>query len=204
MSKQKHQSKSFMALAAADLIIIALGVCLIAWAGQFTSIISIIIGILFGLYGLYDILAYLRAKESNRDISRVIAGIALLAGGAFLILQNGFIKDFISVFVGICIIVESLSKLQDTMALKSAGFKDYKRPLIFSIIGIVCGVLCVVGKIIVPNLFLQILGVMMIIFSVSNIVTANILGKNDTATKTRSAAADQKAKSATEAETTKK
>ncbi len=193
-----------MALAAADLIIIALGVCLIAWAGQFTSIISIIIGILFGLYGLYDILAYLRAKESNRDISRVIAGIALLAGGAFLILQNGFIKDFISVFVGICIIVESLSKLQDTMALKSAGFKDYKRPLIFSIIGIVCGVLCVVGKIIVPNLFLQILGVMMIIFSVSNIVTANILGKNDTATKTRSAAADQKAKSATEAETTKK
>lgn len=204
MSKQKHQSKSFMALAAADLIIIALGVCLIAWAGQFTSIISIVIGILFGLYGLYDILAYLRAKESNRDISRVIAGIALLAGGAFLILQNGFIKDFISVFVGICIIVESLSKLQDTMALKSAGFKDYKRPLIFSIIGIVCGVLCVVGKIIVPNLFLQILGVMMIIFSVSNIVTANILGKNDTATKTRSAAADQKAKSATEAETTKK
>lgn len=193
-----------MALAAADLIIIALGVCLIAWAGQFTSIISIIIGILFGLYGLYDILAYLRAKESNRDISRVIAGIALLAGGAFLILQNGFIKDFISVFVGICIIVESLSKLQDTMALKSAGFKDYKRPLIFSIIGIVCGVLCVVGKIIVPNLFLQILGVMMIIFSVSNIVTANILGKNDTAAKTRSAAADQKAKSATEAETTKK
>lgn len=204
MSKQKHQSKSFMALAAADLIIIALGVCLIAWAGQFTSIISIVIGILFGLYGLYDILAYLRAKESNRDISRVIAGIALLAGGAFLILQNGFIKDFISVFVGICIIVESLSKLQDTMALKSAGFKDYKRPLIFSIIGIVCGVLCVVGKIIVPNLFLQILGVMMIIFSVSNIVTANILGKNDTAAKTRSAAADQKAKSATEAETTKK
>ena len=204
MSKQKHQSKSFMALAAADLIIIALGVCLIAWAGQFTSIISIVIGILFGLYGLYDILAYLRAKESNRDISRVIAGIALLAGGAFLILQNGFIKDFISVFVGICIIVESLSKFQDTMALKSAGFKDYKRPLIFSIIGIVCGVLCVVGKIIVPNLFLQILGVMMIIFSVSNIVTANILGKNDTATKTRSAAADQKAKSATEAETTKK
>lgn len=193
-----------MALAAADLIIIALGVCLIAWAGQFTSIISIVIGILFGLYGLYDILAYLRAKESNRDISRVIAGIALLAGGAFLILQNGFIKDFISVFVGICIIVESLSKFQDTMALKSAGFKDYKRPLIFSIIGIVCGVLCVVGKIIVPNLFLQILGVMMIIFSVSNIVTANILGKNDTATKTRSAAADQKAKSATEAETTKK
>lgn len=193
-----------MALAAADLIIIALGVCLIAWAGQFTSIISIVIGILFGLYGLYDILAYLRAKESNRDISRVIAGIALLAGGAFLILQNGFIKDFISVFVGICIIVESLSKLQDTMALKSAGFKDYKRPLIFSIIGIVCGVLCVVGKIIVPNLFLQILGVMMIIFSVSNIVTANILGKNDTAAKTRSAAADQKAKSATEAETTKK
>ena len=193
-----------MALAAADLIIIALGVCLIAWAGQFTSIISIIIGILFGLYGLYDILAYLRAKESNRDISRVIAGIALLANGAFLILQNNFIKDFISVFVGICIIVESLSKFQDTMALKSAGFKDYKRPLIFSIIGIVCGVLCVVGKIIVPNLFLQILGVMMIIFSVSNIVTANILGKNDTATKTRSAAADQKAKSATEAETTKK
>ena len=204
MSKQKHQSKSFMALAAADLIIIALGVCLIAWAGQFTSIISIVIGILFGLYGLYDILAYLRAKESNRDISRVIAGITLLAGGAFLILQNGFIKDFISVFVGICIIVESLSKFQDTMALKSAGFKDYKRPLIFSIIGIVCGVLCVVGKIIVPNLFLQILGVMMIIFSVSNIVTANILGKNDTAAKTRSAAADQKAKSATEAETTKK
>lgn len=193
-----------MALAAADLIIIALGVCLIAWAGQFTSIISIVIGILFGLYGLYDILAYLRAKESNRDISRVIAGITLLAGGAFLILQNGFIKDFISVFVGICIIVESLSKFQDTMALKSAGFKDYKRPLIFSIIGIVCGVLCVVGKIIVPNLFLQILGVMMIIFSVSNIVTANILGKNDTAAKTRSAAADQKAKSATEAETTKK
>jgi hypothetical protein len=42
----------------------------------------------------------------------------------------------------------------------------YKNPLILSIVGIVLGMLCIFGKIIIPDLMLQVFGIILIIFSI--------------------------------------
>ena len=75
----------------------------------------------------------------------------------------------------ILLLIESIFRLQD--ALNSKKFNpNYKNALILAIIGVVCGALCIFGKIIVPDLVVQVIGVLLIIFAVSD-MTGGIMIK---------------------------
>ena len=99
----------------------------------------------------------------------LIAGIAMVIAGIFLITQTSFIKEIISFIVGIFIIFESMVRLQDSLKLRKASKEAAKMPLILSSVSLICGVLCIFGKILIPDIFLQILGVMLILFSFADI-----------------------------------
>ena len=148
-----------------NVILLALGIALLIWADKVTSLISIIIGATFIVLAAYNLIAYLRVE--NRDMKetpKLITAIALGIAGGFLIIQNGFIKEVISIIVGVFLLIEGIFRLQDTLEAK-AGNPNYKNALILSVIGIACGALCIFGKIIVPDLILQVFGVMLIIFA---------------------------------------
>ena len=51
---------------------------------------------------------------------------------------------------------------------------SYKISIGLAITGIVIGILCVLGKILIPNIILEFIGVMLIIFSVVSIINAII------------------------------
>lgn len=159
-----------------DIALLILGICLLVWADKVTSFISITIGIVFAIYGLYNFIDYYRSKEENRHISSIITGLALIIAGIFLCVQTDFIKESISFIVGIFIIIISLIRLQDALTYRSYG-PNYRWPMLLSIIGIAAGVLCVIGKIMISNVFIQILGVMLIIFAISNIANSILIDK---------------------------
>ena len=93
----------------------------------------------------------------------------MVIAGIFLISQTGFIKEIISFVVGTFIIIASMIRLQDSFKLRKINKEAAKIPLVLSSISLICGVLCILGKILIPDIFLQILGVMLIIFSFSDI-----------------------------------
>lgn len=158
-----------------DIILLVFGVYLLIWADKVTNFISITIGIIFILYGVYNFIDYIRAAAKEKRSSSIIVGIGLVIAGAFLCTQTGFIKEAISFIIGIFIILISLVRLSDAMRLRTFS-SAYRWPMTLSIIGIIAGVLCIVGKIMISDIFIQILGVMLIIFAVSNI--ANSLALN--------------------------
>lgn len=158
-----------------DIILLVFGVCLLIWADKVTNFISITIGIIFILYGVYNFIDYIRAAAKEKRSSSIIVGIGLVIAGAFLCTQTGFIKEAISFIIGIFIILISLVRLSDAMRLRTFS-NAYRWPMMLSIIGIIAGVLCIIGKIMISDIFIQILGVMLIIFAVSNI--ANSLALN--------------------------
>ena len=131
--------------------------------------ISMAIGGLFILYAAYNFIAFYRSDKKASDSTKLIAGIAMVIAGIFLITQTSFIKDIISFVVGIFIIFESMIRLQDSLKLRKLNKDAAKIPLISSCISLICGVLCIMGKILIPDIFLQILGVMLIIFSFADI-----------------------------------
>ena len=158
-----------MAPVLADVLLLILGITLLIWADKVVSGISVAIGALFILYAVYNFIAYLRSEKSGSDIAKLIAGIAMLIAGIYLITQTNFIKEIISFVVGVFIIIESMIRLQDSLKLRKTHKDIAKAPLILSSIGLTCGVLCILGKILIPDIFLQILGVMLILFSFADI-----------------------------------
>ncbi|MCR4753351.1 MAG: DUF308 domain-containing protein [Candidatus Saccharibacteria bacterium] len=169
VNETKNNSKAFFAPALIDIIMLALGITLLIWADKVVNGISMAIGGLFILYAAYNFIAYLRSEKKAADTTKLIAGIAMVIAGIFLISQTGFIKEIISFIVGTFIIIASMIRLQDSFKLRKINKETAKIPLVLSSISLICGVLCILGKILIPDIFLQILGVMLIIFSFSDI-----------------------------------
>lgn len=174
--KGARKVKTFSMPISINVILLALGVCLLIWADKVTSFISIAIGVLFLVYAVYNFIAWYRVENRNMgDNAKLITAIALGVSGAFLIIEKDFLKELISIVLGIFLLIESIFRLQD--ALNSKKFNpNYKNALILAIIGVVCGALCIFGKIIVPDLVVQVIGVLLIIFAVSD-MTGGIMIK---------------------------
>ena len=183
--KGARKIKTFSMPISINVILLALGICLLIWADKVMSLISIALGVLFLVYAAYNFIAWYRVENRNvSDNAKLITAIALTVAGGFLIVENGFLKELISIIVGVFLLIESIFRLQD--ALNSKKFNpNYKNALVLAIIGVVCGALCIFGKIIIPDLMVQILGVLLIIFAISD-MTGGIMVKNSykTATKT--------------------
>ena len=177
-NKDEKNNKAFLALSLIDVIMLVLGITLLIWADKVVNGISIVIGSIFILYATYNFIAYFRSDKKSADIAKLIAGIAMIIAGGFLIMQTNFIKEIISFIVGIFIIFESMVKLQDSLKLRKINKEAAKMPLILSAVSLACGVLCIFGKILIPDIFLQILGVMLIIFSFADICGLLTIRKN--------------------------
>ena len=174
----KATNNKFIAPILVDAILLALGIFLLIWADKVVNTISYIIGGIFLLYAIYNYVAFARAeKKSGGDYTRLLVAISLTIAGGFLIFQTDFLKDIISFIVGIFVILNSMFRLQDAFKLRKINKEAAKMPLIFACVSLFCGVLCILGKILIPDIFLQILGVMLIIFSFADIADLIFLRK---------------------------
>ena len=126
------------------------------------------------LYAAYTIIDCLRTKQNSSG--KIITAIALCIAGLFLIIQNSFLKELVSAIIGIFIVIIGIVKLQNAIHSKPYNPK-YLTPLILALIEILCGVLCITGRFIVPDLILQFLGVLLIISSLSDIIGSIMIYK---------------------------
>lgn len=178
MSNKKSKKKTIFGSISINVILLVVGVCLAIWADEVTNLISIILGILLTLIAAYYVIDYIRDKnreDGDGEISKIIAAVFLALIGCFFIFNASFIKEFISLVVGIGLAISGLSGLHDALDLRKSNPEDYKKPLIFAILSVVFGALCILGKLVVPDLMLRILGVMMILFSISSTCAATFI-----------------------------
>lgn len=176
--KEARKVRSFTMPTGVNVILLILGICLLIWADQVTSLISIVIGATFIVCAIYNYIAWVRVENrAVADNAKLMSAIALAIAGGFLIIQNGFIKEVISIIIGIFLLIESIFRMQDSLNSKKYN-PNYKNALILSIVGVICGTLCIFGKLIVPNLVLQVLGVLLIIFAFADTTGGIITSKS--------------------------
>ena len=155
----------------ANLTLLVLGICMILWHGTIIDIISKVIGVIFIIYALYCFIAYIRIEEKrNSDLPTLISGIALTIVGIFFFTQSELISQFISFVVGAFITIISLLHLQDVLATKAVN-RHFKVSLILTLIGLLAGLACIFGKILIPDSFVIIMGVALTVFSVADIAS---------------------------------
>ena len=102
-----------------NVVLLALGIALVIWADKVTSLISIIIGATFLVLAAYNLIAYLRVENRDmKEMPKLVSAIALGIAGGFLIIQNGLIKEVISIVVGIFLLIESIFRLMELRRIK--------------------------------------------------------------------------------------
>ena len=161
-----------------DATLLAVGICLIIWTDRVTSAIAIALGVIFLIAAAYNFIAYARNANTNNNFVKIMTPIALAIAGVFLIAQNGFLKELISIIVGIAVTIISIFKIQDSLSLKGKN-GEYKLPLILSCICLICGILCIVGQISPLNFVLRALGVVMVIFAFLDITSSFTIKKSE-------------------------
>lgn len=168
--KARARKKSDLAVPLiADLILLVMGICMLAWPDKILSTISVIIGVIFIVYAIYNIIKYIRVEEkSNSDLPLLVTGIAVGIAGGFLIIQSSFIEAFFSILIGIILTISSIMRLQDALIYKS----EDKVPLILAIVTLVCGILCLFGKMMPIQIMIIFIGVILVVYSLADIIQA--------------------------------
>ena len=142
------------------------GMCLLLWAEKVTNTVSIILGCVMIVYGIYEAFNYY--KSTDKNVIDVIFAIILIACGIILVVKPSIVTELISIVIGAYILLSSIVRLR--IALEVKKLTNYNLGFGLSICGIVIGILCIVGKLLIPNIALQFVGVMLMVYSITNII----------------------------------
>ena len=158
--------------------VLILGVCLAIWADKVTTVVSILLGCVAIIYGGSALVNYFRNKERIfNDNVEFIFGIIVLVIGGILIFKVDFLKELISFVIGIYILLTSILRLSETIKLERMSNTKITSSIILSILGIVIGIMCITFKFLFPDIIVTYIGVLLIIYSVINIVNLIIIGR---------------------------
>ena len=150
------------------------GVFMLLWAETVTNLFSLIAG---GFLIAYAILNYISYIKNNGNRLIIIPILVFLIVGIILVVRPSIINEIISFIAGIYFILTSIQRIMDSSELKSSKDENYNLSLGLGIAGIVIGILCVVGKILIPNLLLRFIGLMLVIYSIIDIINTILLKK---------------------------
>ena len=156
-----------------SLILLGVGICLFMWAEKVTELAARIFGCGLLLYGIINgLTAY---KNQNKDTAGIAIAVTCFVVGLILVIRPNIISEIISFVIGIYVLISGIMKLKITMDNKNS--KRYNMNFWLSIAIIIIGVLCILGKLLIPNIVLKFVGVLLIIFGVINITSTISLPK---------------------------
>lgn len=154
--------------------IFIIGLCLLIWAEKVTNLVSQIFGAILIIYGIITFILYLTSEE--RRPADIVYAIVLLVIGVILVAKPSIITEIISFIIGIYIIMSSILSISKTLDNKENN--NFNLVLGLSITALIIGVLCTLGKLLIPNVILQFVGLLLVIYSVINIINTLLLPKN--------------------------
>ena len=161
-----------------NVCVLILGVCLAIWADKVTSLVSILLGVLAVIYGVSAFVSYFSNKDRIfNDNLEFIFGIVVLVIGGILIFKVDFLKELVSFVIGIYILFASILRLIETIRLGNNLKTKLTSSIVLSIIGIIIGIMCITFKFLFPDVIVTYIGVLLIIYSVINIINLLIIGR---------------------------
>ncbi len=168
----------------ASLIFIVLGTVMIFNTQLGTSIMTYTVGGALTLYGAFNVIGFLFAKERNLTFELVI-GVLTAAIGIFILVSPDSILNMLQSILGLIIIIDSLLGIKRTFALRDLGVSKWGIMLLLSVATTVLGVLFMVKRGWFGDALMIVIGVVLLYQGISDLITViriSIVGrriKND-------------------------
>ncbi len=169
----KIKKDSFSLISA--ILFLILGVILISNPDWVVKFITYILGAIIIILGGIKLFTYFKnKKQAIEDYNNLVLGIAFIVLGIILMFCSSIIAFVIRLFMGGWLLFNGVTKLMLSLQLRTLNIETWYIPLITSIIMIICGLY----TIIVTNIIGVAGGIILVIYSVSEIIQYITVPKN--------------------------
>ena len=159
-----------------SLLLFLFGLVLAVNAEGFIKSITVAIGVILLLIGVFPVIDYFRYRKDGLGASiGLISGIFSIVCGLMLLINEDLLMILIPVFIGVWMIINGINKIQVSFEIKDLGEKSWIITFIYSILIIVLGAYFIVNPISGATTVTSFIGIILCIYAVLDIIDCVII-----------------------------
>lgn len=159
-----------------SLLLFLFGLVLAVNAEGFIKSITVAIGVVLLLIGVFPVIDYFRYRKEGLGASvGLISGIFSIVCGLMLLINEDLLMILIPVFIGVWMIINGINKIQVSFEIKDLGEKSWIITFIYSILIIVLGGYFIVNPISGATTVTSFIGIVLCIYEVLDIIDCVII-----------------------------
>lgn len=159
-----------------SLLLFLFGLVLAVNAEGFIKSITVSIGVVLLLIGVFPVIDYFRYRKEGLGASvGLISGIFSIVCGLMLLINEDLLMILIPVFIGVWMIINGINKIQVSFEIKDLGEKSWIITFIYSILIIVLGGYFIVNPISGATTVTSFIGIILCIYAVLDIIDCIII-----------------------------
>ena len=160
------------------LLLFIFGILLFIKPELANALVGYVVGTIVLLTGIIAIINYLKAKKEFKYMRlELIYGIITLTAGVFTILNPLSISSFITIGLGIWMIINGLLKLNMAMFLKRKREEISNILFVISILVLMCATILIFNPFKTTMLVTQVLGLFLIVYSILDTMQTLLMKK---------------------------
>ena len=164
--------REFLNRAKADYLLssvlcIALGIIFVVWKGGVIDVIGTILSIAMIIVGIIYLGSFILSLATFG--ASTIVGILVLAVGIWFLIQPSLIVSLVPVILGVGLVFHGIRAVTEAVNAKKYGYEKWGMDLVFAIICLVCGLVCVFCPLGVLKQFIMLVGIVLIINGALNL-----------------------------------
>lgn len=159
-----------------SLLLFLFGLVLAVNAEGFIKSITVAIGVVLLIIGVFPVIDYFRYRKDGLGASvGLISGIFSMVCGLMLLINEDLLMILIPVFIGVWMIINGINKIQVSFEIKDLGEKSWIITFIYSILIMVLGGYFIVNPISGATTVTSFIGIILCIYAVLDIIDCVII-----------------------------
>ena len=159
-----------------SVLLFLFGLILAVNAEGFIKSITVAIGVVLLLIGVFPVIDYFRYRKEGLGASvGLISGIFSIVCGLMLLINEDLLMILIPVFIGVWMIINGINKIQVSFEIKDLGEKSWVITFIYSILIMVLGGYFIVNPISGATTVTSFIGIILCIYAVLDIIDCVII-----------------------------
>lgn len=159
-----------------SVLLFLFGLVLAVNAEGFIKSITVAIGVVLLLIGVFPVIDYFRYRKDGLGASvELISGIFSIVCGLMLLINEDLLMILIPVFIGVWMIINGINKIQVSFEIKDLGEKSWVITFIYSILIMVLGGYFIVNPISGATTVTSFIGIILCIYAVLDIIDCVII-----------------------------
>lgn len=148
------------------LLFLVFGIILLTSTEDLITIASKVIGTILIIIGIVKsiVYIYMKGKLGDYNFSELVIGLLIICFGVLLIMSSNALSFAIRIIVGLLALLTGINKIVLAISLREIDKTGFRVCLVTSLITIIVGLLLISG------VFDQIIGILIIIYSVTEII----------------------------------